>query len=184
MPRLIALFVAAYWMAFFCLLALAALGEVEGDGLLVLGPRDAGSEAAGLAAGSPFSMVLAVALLVVAALFLWTLVTTILQRGDPRGEGDDVFGIAFAAAAAMMAVLLLAGTLEGVDGIFASASLQLLALLVSYVAIEAERRRMAHRDHDEMTQTEATARVMALGAAQDSLLSRLSGRDPGSPRRF
>jgi hypothetical protein len=185
MPRIIALFVSAYWMAFFGLLTLAAMAEATGEVFLIFQSLSLpGALPVSAEAGPVLSSALAVGFLLVAVLFLWTLATALLQRSHGPGETDEVARTAFGVAAGMMTVLLGVGVGYPVPGLFASASLQLLALLVSYVAIYAEQRRATHGGEDALSGTEATARLMALGAAHDSMMPRLSGRGPDPEKRF
>jgi hypothetical protein len=185
MPRIIALFVSAYWMAFFGLLALAAMAEATGEVFLIFQSLSLpGALPVSAEAGPVLSSALSVGFLLVAVLFLWTLATALLHRVAGQGETDEVARTAFGAAAGMMTVLLVVGVGYPVQGLFASASLQMLALLVSYVAIYAEQRRATHGEEDTLSGAEATARLMALGAARDSMFSRLSHHGSDPEKRF
>jgi hypothetical protein len=102
--------------------------------------------------------------------------TAMLYKADEGSDVDDVARLAFGVAIGLMTALLIVGVAYPVDGLFASASLQVLALLVSYIAIYAEQRRGVHASGEAADEAGAAARVMALGAAHNSLLPRISGR--------
>jgi len=177
MPRLLTLFVAAYWTTFFAILALAAAGEGAGEGFAefhaLVSPE---ASRLPLAAGAPANPLLAIGFLLVAVLFLWTLATTLFEAR--AGEGDDVARLALGAAAGMMTVLLALGGWSGVGDALSAVTLQFVALLASYGAILAESARQAARAGAEKPAAAATARAMAIGAAHHTMLSRLSRRGP------
>lgn len=185
MPRLITFFVAAYWTTFFAILALASVGEVAGENVpLLAGLVPAAPSPLPGTAGWAVSAILAIGFLLVAVLFLWTLATTIFEGARKRGDGDGIARMALCAAACMMAGLLVVGVASGMRDTFSVVSTQLVALLVSHVAILADAGRAAEREREALAVKGGSARTMALGAARNSMLSRLSHRDPGPEKRF
>jgi hypothetical protein len=183
MPRLLTLFVAAYWTTFFAILTLAAVGEVTGEGLPALYPLlSPETSPFRIPAGAPVSAMLAIGFLLVAMLFLWTLVTMLFE--ERQGDGDELARIALAAAAGMMTVLLALGVWSGVGDVLSAVTLQFVALLASYGAILAEAARQAARSGSEAPGTTGPARAMAIGAAHHTMLARLSRRDPSPTKRF
>ena len=181
MQRIIAFFVGAYWMAFFSLLALAAMAEATGEVYAIFQALSlpGSSGALDVEAGPFLSTALAIGFSLAAALFLWMLGTALVHRNREVGDTDDVARVAFGVATGMMAVLLAVGVWYPVHGLFASSSMQLAALLVSYIAVYAKQRRGTHAPQEQPDDVTATARFMALGAAHSSMLTRISGR-PGS----
>lgn len=81
--------------------------------------------------------------------------------------------LAFAAAVGMLTLLLLAGSTGRLVGLMPAVSLQIAALVASYIAAGAENRAIAE---DESIGVEYAAKAMALGAAHNTMLSRFSGR--------
>ncbi|APH72507.1 hypothetical protein [Aquibium oceanicum] len=181
MRRIIGIFVPAYWMAFFGLLALAAMAEATGEVFAIFQALSfpggfLGNE---IPAGPVLSTALAFGFSLTSVLFLWMIVTAIAQIRGSQRESDEIARTAFGVATAMMTVLLAIGAIFLVRGLFASASLQLLALLVSYMALQAEQRRTADAPREVGDAAEITARLMAIGAAHNSMLTRFSRR-PGN----
>ena len=183
MQRLLTLFVAAYWTTFFAILALAAVGEVTGDGFPVLHALvSPDASPFRVPAGAPVSSLLAIGFLLVAMLFLWTLATVLFEAR--QGDGDELARIALAAAAGAMTVLLALGVWSGIRDVLSAVTLQFVALLVSYGAILAEAARQAARSSSAEPGTTGPARAMAIGAAHHTMLSRVSRRDPIPTKRF
>lgn len=177
MPRLLTLFVAAYWTTFFAILALAAAGEVAGEGFPALHALlSPGTSPFRIPAGAPVSAGLAVGFLLVAMLFLWTLATMLF--GERQGDGDELVRLALAAAAGAMTVLLALGVWSGMSDVLSVVTLQFTALLVSYGTILAEAARQAERSDAADPRAGGPARAMAVGAAHHTMLSRLSRRGP------
>ncbi|MEI9413658.1 hypothetical protein [Mesorhizobium sp. Cs1321R2N1] len=115
---------------------------------------------------------LATALLVVAVLFFWAFVDTLINDASSPGA-DSVIRIAFISASGVMSMILIGGAAQGINGLFMVVAVQLAALLASYVAMLAERHSVPALDEDEF---HATAHGMAKAAAHNSLLSLISGR--------
>ena len=186
MRRIIGIFVPAYWMAFFGLLALAAMAEATGEVFAIFQALSfpGGFLDSRIPAGPLLSTVLAFGFSLASVLFLWMIVTAVAQMRGTRPESDEIARTAFGVAAAMMTVLLAVGAIFIVRGLFASASLQLLALLVSYMAVQAEQRRTSDSTRHPGEPSEITARVMAIGAAHHSMLTRISGRTSNRDEAF
>lgn len=125
---------------------------------------------------------LAVALLVVAMLFCWAFVETLISGApDPRAV-DSVVRTAFISASAVLSLVLVGGAAQGINGLFMAVAVQLAALLASYVAMLAERRSAFAAAVPARADIRAAAHLMAKDAAHSSLLSRISGRSDAKPR--
>lgn len=176
MRQILTPFLAFHWMAVFALLAMAAaVGRGGGefavfefmgvvDGTL---PFGVGSEAAAL-----FS----VAFALVAALFLWTLVNAFLGERTQSGDAEQLSRLAFGGAAGALTFMLLYGSVQPVAGLLPAVSINLAAILVSYLAVTVERWVTTMSVAPDAADIRAVARVMAAAAAHGSTLSRISGR--------
>ncbi len=182
MRRILGIFVPAYWMAFFGLLALVATAEATGEVFVIFQALSlpGGLSDSRMEAGPVLSTALAFGFTLTSVLFLWMMLTALAHVRRIQRDTDEIARLAFGVAAAMMTILLAVGAGFVVRGLFASASLQLLALLVSYVAVQTEQRRHSETAQTGGGDTEITARVMAIGAAHNSMLSRISQR-PANP---
>lgn len=181
MRHLLTTILTFHWTAVFGLLALVTvLGGDSGMAgvlsMLGVGYSDAAAQLPLL------STLFSFAFTMVAVLFLWAFVTAFFNVGTDGGETTEVFGIAFAAAALTMTAVVLAGALFDVSGLLPVAAAHLAALLVSYLAIFAERWAMVLSTAPSQNDIGAAARVMALGAAHSTMLARLSGRAGAMPR--
>ncbi|TGT90641.1 hypothetical protein, partial [Mesorhizobium sp. M5C.F.Ca.ET.164.01.1.1] len=83
---------------------------------------------------------LAIALLVVAVLFCWAFVETLINIAASPDATDSVVRVAFISASAVLSLVLVGGAAQGIDGLFMVVAVQLTALLASYVAVLAEQR--------------------------------------------
>lgn len=170
MHRILTFFLGLHWMAHFALLAIWATGSGNppaSNWLDAVGPDGA---------NGGMAMVVTLGFALTAVLFLWMLVAVLLDRRMSE-EADDVARLAFAAGTGILTLVLLAD-LQPTTGLMPAVSLQLGALLVSYVAICAERRSFIDRASFK-DDAEAGASSMALGAAHNAMLSRFSAR-PGA----
>ncbi|TIS58890.1 MAG: hypothetical protein E5W91_07890 [Mesorhizobium sp.] len=177
MRHVLTSFLALHWAVVFALLAFicidgnrgvaAALGVL---GVAVQNTRFADLENAIVVAP------LAIALLVVAVLFCWAFVETLINVVANPDAGDGVVRIAFISASAVLSLILVGGAAQGINGLFMVVAVQLAALLASYVAMLAERRSETATAVSVDGDIRAAAIVMAKGAAHSSLLSRISGR--------
>ena len=164
-----------HWMVVFALLAVLASGP---HGLDRIVSMIGFSELAEPAFGRSLSAVFAVIFALVAVLFLWSLLTTDQDDRFTR-PADDVAMLAFAAAIAATTALLVAVAVLPAGGLFEAVTLQIGGLGASYAAIHAERRSLS-LVVDDGGENRSAARLMAVGAAHASMLTRLSGRGTGA----
>lgn len=123
---------------------------------------------------SAFGMAVTVAL--TAVLFIWAFVLNALGAAVERGEQMEVLTIAHSLAAlSATAVLVFAAVLAGKTSV-APLALQVAALAASYVACQFEHLLGASRRKADADQVLVAARAMAAGAAYNTMLSRLTGR--------
>ncbi|GLS38025.1 hypothetical protein GCM10010869_36190 [Mesorhizobium tianshanense] len=175
MRYILSSFLALHWAVVFALLAFicidgnrgiaAALGVL---GVAVQNTRFVDLENAVVVAP------LAVALLVVAVLFCWALIETLIN--DATNPDDSVTRIAFICASGVLSLIVVGGAAQGVNGLFMAVAVQLAALLASYVAMLAERRSAFAAAVPGTGEIRDAAHVMAKAAAPNSSLSRISGR--------
>lgn len=164
---------AFHWMVVFGMLAIvSAISPGRGTfvalellGVSFLNPFEQGSVR--------FSALLSLGFMVVTALFLWTLISSILGT-DRRGDAEETSRYAFGAAVVALTALLMVGAVQPVEGLFVAIGTLLSGLVVSYLAIFAERYSAALAAQPQ--ETDAGARTMASRAAQQAMLSRISGR--------
>lgn len=183
MKRVLGLFVLAYWSAFFGVLAFAALTGVGGGTGFAFEAWQIESWPSTMSPlqSTVVATVLAFGYSLCGVLFIWTLIATLFGNPIDDGDTDEIARLAFAVAIGLATVLMIAGTVYGGSGPFFASSVQVVALLVSYVAIRAEGSLpiAAREDEDDGI---GAARMMALGAAHSSMLSKLSGRPDGGTR--
>jgi hypothetical protein len=168
MHRILTSIVGFHWAAQFGLIAAAAAGLISPDQRLAgygAGfPAELGET---LAAGTALGFGLA------AILFSWLLVSALFDRRMPAGETDDVARLAVAMAVGMLTLLVIAAAAGSLTISASVLLLQVAALLVSYLAIDAERRHALESVEDAPL---TGASSMALSAAHNALLIRISGR--------
>ncbi|TSE09316.1 hypothetical protein C1D09_016180 [Mesorhizobium intechi] len=173
MRHVLTSFLSVHWAIVFALLALICMDGDRGV-TAALGVLGVTVESARFVDLQNVVVVapLAIALLVVAMLFFWAFVDTLIN--DPASPGaDSVVRIAFISASGVLSMILIGGAAQGINGLFMVVAVQLAALLASYVAMLAERRSEAAL-HD--ADFRGTAHSMAKAAAHNSLLSLISGR--------
>ena len=170
-------FLALHWAAVFALLAFICVDGNRGvaGALGVLGVAVENTRLADLDNAAVVAP-LAVALLVVAVLFCWVFVESLVNAAANPEGADSVARTAFISASAVMSLILIGGAAQGINGLFLVVAVQLAALLASYVAMLAERRSVFAGVVSREAESRATAHAMAKGAAHGSLLSRISGR--------
>ena len=179
MKRILAFFVLAFWSAFFGVLAFIALTDDGGAAALVYRALDLGPwTARQTPIDSPFYVgALAFGVILAAVLFVWTLLSMLFEKADADGDADDLARLAFGVGTGMILVLMAAGAAIGV------------ALMVSYLAMRAEARHAAAASparpqvYPDGLSQQPVVRLMALGAAHNSMLSKLSGRPGASGKR-
>ncbi|RWD81992.1 hypothetical protein [Mesorhizobium sp.] len=177
MRHILSSFLALHWAVVFALLAFlcidgnrgvaAALGVL---GVAVQNTRFVNLENAIIVAP------LAVALLVVAVLFCWAFVETLISDPTNPDATDSVVRVAFISASGVLSLIVVGGAAQGINGLFMVVAVQLAALLASYVAMLAERQSALGAEVPGTGEIRAAAHVMAKAAAHNSALSRISGR--------
>ncbi len=183
MRRILTSVLTLSWAAIFALLAVSVLPGGGPGSLFVLDLL--GLEAQATAGGSSelVRYLLALFYLSAGVLFFWAFAVSLSDRGLDIEGGDDVNRVAFAAGSGALVLGLLGGALTLVPGLFSVAMVSLAALVASYVATFLERLSLLMSSEAGASDVRAAARLMALGAAHSSMLSRISGRDaPGSER--
>ena len=170
-------FLALHWAIVFALLAFVCVdgkrGAAAALGLLGAGVHDAGlANLDNAAIAAP----LAVAFLILAVLFCWAFVEVFANDANNPYATDNVIKIAFTAAAIVLSLILVGGTAQGISGLFLVVAVDLAALMVSYLAICAERWSALVAAPAGGGEIRAAARAMAQAAAHNSMLVRLSGR--------
>jgi hypothetical protein len=168
MRQFLTLVIAVHWTAAFALLAgLAALDAETGSRavLTYLGG------AAGLPADSIGSTGLSLAFALVATLFLWVFVAAVVDRNGADRTTEEVGRMAVISASLVVALLALTALAGTTGGFFPGLAAVFAALLCSQLVIVAEYRKALDEE-----QINAAIRLMAVGAANRAMLSRLSGR--------
>jgi hypothetical protein len=177
MRRILSLFLALHWMIVFA--ALAMLCGVDGQGGFTAVLHAVGlavpSNLPYFAAGSAVSTGFASGFGLVAVLFLWTLLTALFDQEESGGM-DDVARIAFGSAIGMITILFLVCAFASVQGFYGITALELAALAGSWLAISGEKRLLEQPALPHGEPVQSAARLMALGAAHNSLLRRLQGQ--------
>ncbi len=170
-------FLALHWAVVFALLAFICVDGNRGvaGALGVLGVAADNTSLAELDNAAVVAP-LAVALLVVAVLFCWVFVESLVNAAASPDGAESVARTAFISALAVLSLILIGGAAQGINGLFMVVAVQLAALLASYVAMLAERRSALAGMVSREAESRATAHAMAKGAAHGSLLSRISGR--------
>ncbi|MER9951115.1 hypothetical protein [Mesorhizobium sp. M0047] len=176
MRHVLTSFLALHWAIVFALLALICIDGSRGvaTALGVLGATIEDSRFIDL---DKFVVVapLATALLVVAVLFFWAFVETLINDATSQGV-DSVARIAFICASGVLSLIVVGGVAQGINGLFMVVAVQLAALQASYVAMLAERRSAVAAVASGEGEVRAVAHGMAKAAAHNSLLSLISGR--------
>lgn len=174
MPRLIAFTTSFFWMCAFALLALSSSGviDMQGQGLSAyfsVTGREAGS------VGMFTSIVLTAGYSGVSAAFLWVFATVLLDDRTSLINVDEVARIAFAAGIMVLAVTMILLATAGIPGMLTIVALMTGALAASAGAITGERRVQEITGY--LDETSRIASRMALSAAHNTMLSRISGRN-------
>ena len=166
-------FLALHWAVVFALLAYICMDGNHGiaSALGVLGISVQSTRFPGLEHALVVAP-LSIALLLVALLFCWAFVETLLNIATR---------IAFICASFLLSIILVGGAAQGINGLFMVVAIQMTALLASYVAVLAEQRSTlaAMTLHD--SDARLAAHRLATGAAHSSLLSRISGHPETRP---
>lgn len=177
MRHILTSFLALHWAAVFALLAFICVDGNRGvaAALAVLGVAVQNTRFVDLD-NAVVVAPLAIALLVVAVLFCWAFVETLVNVSTSTDAADSVVRTAFISASGVLSLILIGGAAQGINGLFMVVAVQLAALLATYVAMLAERRSAIATAVSTGSEVRAAAHVLARGAAHNSLLSRISGR--------
>ena len=174
MRRIVVAIVALHWAIAFALLA-GITSRAGDDGITALlrglGFADGLAEMP-LLAGPEMTFGVALGFAVVAALFFWMLVSALSDDGIYPGDTDEVARVAFGGAVGLLTLMLLASSVAPAPALFSSVALQLGALLISYLVVQTDRQSQTAPAMEDEDMRQA-ARIMALGAAHSSLLSRI-----------
>lgn len=181
MRHVLTSFLALHWAIVFALLAFICIDGNRGvaAALGVLGATIEGTRFIDLDNAIVVAP-LATALLVVAVLFFWAFVETLINDATSQAV-DSVARIAFISASGVLSLIVVGGAAQGINGLFMVVAVQLAALLASYVAMLAERRSVAAVAQGDI-EIRVAAHGMAAAAAHNSLLSLISGRTGPNPR--
>lgn len=174
MRHLMTSFLALHWAVLFALLAFTCMGEGADvrDILQTFGPTIATD---GVALGGAIVMApIACALLVVAALFSWALMETVI--GEGAASAEHVFKLALAAAGIVFLLISIGGTMQAVRGLLLPCIAQLIALAATYLVILGERLTSVDAATPHSDLHRHAVHAMARSAAHASLLERISGR--------
>ena len=177
MRHILTPFLALHWAAVFALLAFICIDGNRGvaTALAVLGVAVQNTRFVDLDNAVVVAS-LATALLVVAVLFCWAFVETLVNVSTSTDSADGVVRIAFISASGVLSLILIGGAAQGIDGLFMVVAVQLAALLATYVAMLAERRSAIATAVSADGEARAAVHALARGVAHSSLLSRISGR--------
>jgi len=182
MRHVLTSFLALHWAVVFALLAYICMDGNHGiaSALGVLGISVQSTRFPGLEHALVVAP-LSIALLLVALLFCWAFVETLLNIATRPDAGHAVVRIAFICASFLLSIILVGGAAQGINGLFMVVAIQMTALLASYVAVLAEQRSTlaAMTLHD--SDARLAAHRLATGAAHSSLLSRISGHPETRP---
>ncbi|WP_256752779.1 hypothetical protein [Mesorhizobium sp. Mes31] len=182
MRHVLSSFLALHWAIVFGLLALICIDGNRGvaAALGVLGATIEGTRFVDLDNVIVVAP-LATALLVVAVLFFWAFVETLVNDATSAGA-DSVARIAFISASGVLSLIVIGGAAQGINGLLMAVAVQLAALLASYVAMLTERRSAVAAAASGEGEIRAVAHGMAKAAAHNSLLSLISGRTGSDPK--
>lgn len=122
------------------------------------------------------AFVLAICFALSAVLFVWGFVLAFLGKSVEEGEQADILATAHAAAAVAVTSVLVATILLPGQPAFGPLVLQIGSLAASFLACQMERLMMSERQTNT-DEVRAAARHMAAGAAHNTMLSRISGRE-------
>jgi hypothetical protein len=169
---------AIHWMAIFAMLAVVSTVEPARGGLAAFELLGITVAHSGISEHGELAAILTLGFALVTVLFLWTLLTSFFGRD---AETEEVSRFAFAGAVIALTALSVVGVMHGASGLFVTIGTLLVALVVSYLAIFAERWSATPVEHAVDSSNDVKA--MAAGAAHNAMLARLSGRDGGGLRR-
>lgn len=173
MPRLLTFVTSFFWLCAFTVLAFVTAGEAGGDWI-----SGTGADHGGLSVLTRSGTVLALAYGLTAAAFLWSFVTVIFDNGDAPGDTDWAVRAACGAGILSMAASLLVVAGEGGLQSALIPLVTVAGLLATANAALGERRAIELTVN--VNEAALLANRMALGAAHNAMLSRISGRSEGA----
>ena len=181
MRHILTSFLAFHWMAIFALLAAASAFGAEGSMPAIFFDL-AGNPVTGetLFPAMWTSAIFSIGFCVVAVLFLWVFITASFDAGTVSEDTEEVARFAFGAAVGSLTLLLLMRAVEPAAPLFTEIAALVAALLASYLAVFAERWSGLISTLPSRDDIRDAARLMAAGAAYNSMLSRFSGRPGGN----
>lgn len=169
MRQLLTLVIAFHWTAAFALLAGLAALDAEAGSRAVLSYLGGSANLPGHTVGSTG---LSLAFALVSTLFLWAFVTAAVDRDPSDGTTEDTARLAVISGSMVVAILALTSLADTSQAFFPALAAVFASLLCSLMAIASERRQRAPSEEEIV----AAIRLMAAGAANRAMLSRLSGR--------
>lgn len=120
---------------------------------------------------------LAICFALASLLFLWGIVLSFLRNSIEEGEQADVLAMAHSVAVVAITSVLLATIFLPGQPAFGPLVLQIGALAASFLACQAERMLAGHKSEAAVDDLRDTARMMAAGAAHNTMLVRITGRE-------
>lgn len=181
MRHILTSFLAFHWMVIFALLsAVSAFGHDGGMPELFFDIVGGSAAEHGLVSAPWTSVVFSIGFCVVSVLFLWVFVTASFGAGHASGDVEEVARFAFGAAVGSLTLLLLLRVVEPAAPLLTEVAALVAALLASYLAVFAERWSGLISTLPSRDELKDATKLMAAGAAYDSMLSRLSGRPGGN----
>jgi hypothetical protein len=171
MRRILIKVVTFYWMAAFVAMAYACIvdqGSGIGKAFHLLG---AGAQLApiGEMGGLMLAGMFGVAFTLGALLFLWAFVACWTEPGIGH-EADDVMRLALAFGACVFAAILVIAAVLSISGLFTAVALHVVAMLTSYLAVQAECASAAAKE----AEADSPAQIMAANAARRYSMIRLA----------
>jgi hypothetical protein len=110
-------------------------------------------------------------------LFVWGFILAFFGKSVEEGEQADILSTAHAVAAVAVTSVLVATILLPGQPAFGPLVLQIGSLAASFLACQMERLAMQGERESGIDDVRAAARLMAAGAAHNTMLSRISGRE-------
>ena len=179
MFRLLTIAVVFHWAAIFSMLAfMCVLAGSDGaaQALSLIGFGEVIDPARTLPPAA-LAALAAILFALCGVLFWWALVTVLLGEESAHAPAD-ILSLAFASSVGTLSAVFLYGAAQGLNGLFPTIAVHVAALLVSYTAINAERRVSAPRRDVKEAAKRSGLRQRANEAAQVASLARFSGRPP------
>jgi hypothetical protein len=176
MRHILTSFLAFHWTAIFALLAAVSAGEADGTMPAVFFDLVGNSAVESTIAAVWAKAIFSTGFCIVAALFLWVFFSAAFGDGTVSEDTEEVARFAFGAAVGSLTGLLVLRSAEPGAPLFTEVAALVAALLASYLAVFAERWSGLISTLPSRDELRDAAKLMAAGAAYNSLLSRFSGR--------